>query len=461
MTLADPFWLVLAIPLAMLLWWWRLPSRLLLRLALRGPRSCCVLALCGLSVRLPFARGTVVLVADRSLSMPPGSAALQEEAADIVHSAMPPATSWRVVSFAETAAVEQSPQSGKFAGFSAEVGREASRLADALDLALSLVGSGEPGRVLVLSDGRWTGRDVAAAAARAAAAGVAIDYRAIERPRAGDLAIERSRGRNRVLPGESFMITAWLDSPLGADGLLRTAAGGAGDIARGTQAVPAGTSRLIFRDTAEPRAASANTCSAFKGKGRTPCRKTIVPGCWWASAAARPVLCVSPAATSGLPALLAKGGLEGPAARRPRAATGRSKNWPAIRPSSWRTRRPSLVGTRGMQNLAAWVTQSGGGLMLTGGKDSYGPGGYYKSPLDAGHAGLDGAAARSTASCRWPSSWPWTAAAAWPSPCPAAGPRSSWPTWPRPRWSTCWARRTSSAASRSTPLPTRSCRFPT
>ena len=35
-----------------------------------------------------------------------------------------------------------------------------------------------------------------------------------------------------------------------------------------------------------------------------------------------------------------------------------------------------------MQNLAAWVTQSGGGLMLTGGTDSYGPGGYYKSPLE-------------------------------------------------------------------------------
>ena len=34
-----------------------------------------------------------------------------------------------------------------------------------------------------------------------------------------------------------------------------------------------------------------------------------------------------------------------------------------------------------MTNLAAWVSQSGGGLMLTGGKDSYGPGGYYKSPL--------------------------------------------------------------------------------
>ena len=35
-----------------------------------------------------------------------------------------------------------------------------------------------------------------------------------------------------------------------------------------------------------------------------------------------------------------------------------------------------------MQNLAAWLTQAGGGLMLTGGRGSYGCGGYYKSPLD-------------------------------------------------------------------------------
>ncbi len=42
----------------------------------------------------------------------------------------------------------------------------------------------------------------------------------------------------------------------------------------------------------------------------------------------------------------------------------------------------NLVGHVGMENLAAWVAQSGGGLMLTGGRDSYGPGGYYKSPLE-------------------------------------------------------------------------------
>jgi hypothetical protein len=32
--------------------------------------------------------------------------------------------------------------------------------------------------------------------------------------------------------------------------------------------------------------------------------------------------------------------------------------------------------------VARFSAKSGGGLMMTGGKDSYGPGGYFKSPLE-------------------------------------------------------------------------------
>jgi hypothetical protein len=72
MSFADPFWLILLIPLGLAVWQWRLPSRLLR--ALRGAALLAVLlALAGLHVRLPLRSGTVILVADQSLSMPPGS----------------------------------------------------------------------------------------------------------------------------------------------------------------------------------------------------------------------------------------------------------------------------------------------------------------------------------------------------------------------------------------------------
>ena len=42
----------------------------------------------------------------------------------------------------------------------------------------------------------------------------------------------------------------------------------------------------------------------------------------------------------------------------------------------------SQVGSAGMETLSAWVDATGSGLMITGGRKSYGPGGYFGSPLD-------------------------------------------------------------------------------
>ena len=42
----------------------------------------------------------------------------------------------------------------------------------------------------------------------------------------------------------------------------------------------------------------------------------------------------------------------------------------------------SQVGSAGMEMLSAWVESTGSGLMITGGRKSYGPGGYFGSPLD-------------------------------------------------------------------------------
>ena len=42
----------------------------------------------------------------------------------------------------------------------------------------------------------------------------------------------------------------------------------------------------------------------------------------------------------------------------------------------------NLLGTAAMNTIAEWVKNSGNGLMITGGRNSYGLGGYYHSPLD-------------------------------------------------------------------------------
>ena len=74
MTLLHPIWLLLLIPLIISLRVWKPPSPLLgiLRLAML---SLILLAMCGLAVKLPSRAGTVVVVTDRSQSMPPDSEA--------------------------------------------------------------------------------------------------------------------------------------------------------------------------------------------------------------------------------------------------------------------------------------------------------------------------------------------------------------------------------------------------
>src|SRR5438067_10616685 len=131
MILHHPIWLLLAIPLAVALWLWRLPTPLL-----RGFRiasvSLILLAMCGLAITLPRRAGTTVVVADRSDSMPPGSDASHKEAINLIRSSMGADQRLAVVSFGRTTSIEQVSPSTEFAGFTGEVGRDESNLSEAL-----------------------------------------------------------------------------------------------------------------------------------------------------------------------------------------------------------------------------------------------------------------------------------------------------------------------------------------
>jgi uncharacterized membrane protein/Mg-chelatase subunit ChlD len=284
-----------------------------------------------------------------------------------------------VVSFAETAAVEQSPGTGKITDFSSQLGGEASNLADAIDLAVSLIDRKEPSRVLLLSDGRWTGRDPSAASAHAAAAGIALDYRVMQRSSAGDLAVERIQGPESVMPGESFIITAWINSPL-KQSVSYELRRGSHIIAKGEQTVASGTTRMLFRDTAR-ESGSLEYMLRVRGQEEDPVPGNNNARLLVGVRGAKPVLCVSQAKPSGLPALLQKGGLK------VNALAASQCNWTLEEMAGYsaiilENTPANMIGHTGMENLSHWVTQSGGGLLLTGGKDSYGPGGYYKSPLE-------------------------------------------------------------------------------
>ncbi|HLG15306.1 MAG TPA: VWA domain-containing protein [Blastocatellia bacterium] len=377
MLLHFPIWLLLIIPLAAAMWLWRLPSRLLRALRLAA-LVLVVLAMCGLAIKLPSRTGTLVVVADRSESMPPGVDASHKEAINLIQDAIGSQQRLAVVSFGRTAAVEQPPQSGEFAGFTGEIGRDESNLADAIERALSLIPADAPGRILILSDGRWTGRDPAAAASRAAARGISIDYRLTERAAANDVAISQIDAPTTVTPGESFMITAWIRSPIQQDVTFELVRGGE-RLAAGKTSVTSGLNRLTFRDQASEPGASSYTLRVTSGDDPVPENNTarLLVGIQ----GPKPILCITASADSGLVRLLEAGGLKVKSSA-PEAMTwslDELANYSAVLIENVPADR---IGERGMENIAAWVKETGAGLMMTGGKNAYGPGGYFRSKLE-------------------------------------------------------------------------------
>jgi Mg-chelatase subunit ChlD len=376
--LLHPIWLFLAIPLALSLWLWRMPSRLLL--VLRGLILFLVmLALCGAVLRLPSQAGIVVVVVDRSQSMPTDSASTQKEVIDLLYKAMGANDRLAVVSFGCTVAVEQPPSSGAFAGFVHEVGDDASNLADGLETALTLIPRDAPSKVLVLSDGRWTGRDPSLLAARAATRGVAIDYRFAQRSTANDLAIARVEAPPSVAPGESFLLTAWVYAPTPQTISFELRRGDE-RLSSGEEHLTAGLNRLTFRDRAGDPGTLAYTLTVL-GSGDDPIPENNRARLLVGVQGPRPILHVTEAKSSGLAHLLQAGRLP-IKVQPPEACTWSLEELSKYSAVLLENVPAEKIGGAGMDNLAVWVRETGSGLMLTGGRNSYGTGGYFKSPLD-------------------------------------------------------------------------------
>jgi Mg-chelatase subunit ChlD len=339
-----------------------------------------VLALAQLAIRLPDRAGTVVVVADRSESMPAKSDDSEKEIIGLLHKSMGPRDQLGVVAFGRDAIVEQSPQRAEFPGFTADVGVDHSSLNDAINAALALIPSDGGGRVLVLSDGKWTGKNPTAAAARAAGRGVAIDYRLLARPQVSDLAIQSFLTPSSVLPGQSFVLSAWIQSPLEQDiqyQLLR------GDeiISSGTRKMAAGLSRLMFRDQARRAGVSEYTLN-IQGPKDDPIPENNTARALVGVEGARPILVVSAAGEkSGLVNLLRNGGVD-VAGKTPDECQWSLEGLSQYAAVILENVPAGKVGMSGMEAIADWVEQTGSGLAMTGGQQSYGPGGYFKSPLE-------------------------------------------------------------------------------
>lgn len=378
---ASPHWLLLAVPLA-LLWWWLRPSAWWLR----GLRACLyiliVLAMCEPRLILPHRAGTVVVVVDRSASMPGDAEARQLEVIKLLHASMTPDDRLAVVSFGERVAMEQEPSVQSLAQLSQVVGGDASDLSGAIRRSLAMIPNDGAGRLLVLSDGMYTGGDPRTEATRAAARGVPIDFRELSRPITRDLAVKQIDAPGSVQPGESFMITGWVQTTL-PQTIRYELRRGDTVIASGSRELPAGLSRLTFRDRAESSISMDYQLRLLPPQGvdADPIPENNVGRFIVGVQGDKPLLMVTRSPGRGLANLLTAAGLDVQAIE-PERLSGtltEMSNYAGVLlenvPSS------DLPGGT-LDQLAALVESSGMGLVMTGGQQSFGPGGYFQSAID-------------------------------------------------------------------------------
>ena len=381
----SPIWLLLTIPAIALFVLAPYSSRTagLFRAAFL---TLVILSLAQLAIYRQYEGGTTVVVADRSLSMPSDASARQKEIIDLLARSARPKDKLAVVSFGQKAAVELPPQQAstvQFQEWTRPVGQDGSELLEAISAARSLIPPQTGGRILLLTDGRYTGVDPLLEIANQTSS-VPIDYRIIERPKLADAWIERLDVPDSVEPGQAFMITAWANVPKAGDVKYKLYRGQT-LIASGVKTCTAGRNSLTFRDKATTdqigNASAINYTVEISTPGADAIKennsaKTIV-----GVRKSKPVLHLCAGGNSGLGKALKAGKLQ-VESKAPSEITVDLETLGQYSAVILENVEASSVTSQGLETLRAWVERSGGGLFMTGGKKSFGLGGYFRSPVE-------------------------------------------------------------------------------
>lgn len=341
-----------------------------------------VFALSAPRIRLPDRAGTLIVLADRSRSMPENAEGTALEVIRNLEKTRKGDSRLGVVSFAGDAAIEKLPEETNFDTFRSQVSRpDASNLAEGMKCALSLIPENAPGRILLLSDGRMTGADASRLFASAAARGIAVDYRMLRRQSVHDLAVTHVGAPMTGAPGEFFTISCRIDSPEAQNALCRIRRGNGAWRAERVR-LRRGVNFVTWRDRAESPGILDYTISVTgENAALDEFPENNMARHLIRISGSRPLLLLSESPSGNLARVLREAGipvvrkLPAPAELSAAKLAGYSgvilENVPA-----------SKLGLEGMRVLAGTVRSGALGLMMTGGRHSFAVGGYYRSPLE-------------------------------------------------------------------------------
>lgn len=322
----------------------------------------------------------LILLIDRSRSVPERSVERVREIAELAARQRRDGDRIGVVLFGRDAAVETPPtENYAFAPPIKTVDGDATDLARAIDTAIALIAKGRQASILLLSDGEATGADPMPAARAALRRGIRIDAIPLRRQDPSDIAVDEVATPDEVGAGEPFQFSAWVRADQPGTTPFRLLRDGE-VIASGERTLRAGLNRLRFRDRLIEPGIHHYEVEVDLPADRIPennrARAVVRVGGPFR------VLCVTPGGRQDrLTRSLQAAGLDVAIAA------------PAVAPlgldalDSFSAVILENVAAEdlphgAMQALAHWVRHLGGGLLMTGGRASYGPGGYHRSPVE-------------------------------------------------------------------------------
>lgn len=366
--------------------WISLGLRLLILLLL-------VFSLAGTRVVRAVDELAVVFLVDASDSMEPEQAAQAETFVREAVATMQPSDQAAVIVFGANALVER-PMSGlaDVASITSIPQPLHTDLAEAIRLGLALFPAGSARRMVILSDGAATIGDTMAAAELAAAGEVQLDYVYLPRQSgSAEALLTAVDAPTRVIQGETFRIEVTAESTADMAASLRVVAGG----------------EIIHEETVQLRPGANNFAVRLRAAEQefvryrvqlTPLEDTYYQNNELAAfteivGPPRILLVASDGtlADDGTPlpdespqlmlALQATGlGVERVTPAELPSGLAQLSNYASVVLVNVNAKH---LSTRKMETLQSYVRDLGGGLVVVGGPESYGMGGYFRTPLEA------------------------------------------------------------------------------
>lgn len=329
-------------------------------------------------------RQAVIMALDVSASIGPaaggGEAWIREALA-----VRPTGAAAGVVAFGRKALVEEPPGlRPEFYRAATDPGEDASLIGEALRYSQAILPRDFRRRVVLLTDGRDTGEDAVAAARALYAGGTRVDVVPLGAAAGSDVKLSSMRVASRARVGENTAIEVMITSDLetGAelflerDGemlasrtvLLRP---GVNRLALSAPAGEAGLhryqARVVARDGNADYFSANNEAGAIQEVAGPPRILVLSP--------------VAGEARGLVEALHASGNVEVDLAE-PASAPRGVTDWARYQAVFLVNVPAYSLGETVMGDLETYVRDAGGGLVMTGGPDSFGPGGYSGTPLE-------------------------------------------------------------------------------